>query len=179
MGTARRWGVRVRAQLISPLAVPAAGRFRIVWASGQPAGHRLTSRAVRALRSRCDPRGAGGDRPPTRVASQNYPQTTGSASSEQSSKDRWRRAMQPNQQRCLRRHRRPLPSQPKAQALFLSEDREILVDRDSLARLTMAWQHYDDVNHSREEDLDPVDVMRRAGRVLRAVAPLLRSARNR
>ncbi|MDQ1719490.1 MAG: hypothetical protein QOE89_3443 [Pseudonocardiales bacterium] len=87
--------------------------------------------------------------------------------------------MQPNQQRCLRRHRRLLLSQPKAQALFLTEDREILVDRDSLARLTIAWQHYDDASHSREEDLDPVDVMRRAGRVLRAVAPLLRSARNR
>jgi hypothetical protein len=87
--------------------------------------------------------------------------------------------MQPNQQRCLGRHRRLLLSQPKAQALFLTEDLEILVDRDSLARLSIAWQHYDDASHSREEDLDPVDVMRRAGRVLRAVAPLLRSARNR
>lgn len=80
---------------------------------------------------------------------------------------------------CLPLRGRRSQVKPQSRAMFLTEDREILVDETSLARLSAAWQRYDHVNNSPIDDFDPVDALQRAGRVLRAVAPVLRSARSR
>ncbi|MDQ1716232.1 MAG: hypothetical protein QOE89_185 [Pseudonocardiales bacterium] len=74
-------------------------------------------------------------------------------------------------------NRRPRPSQLRTHTMFLTEDREILVDEDSLARVSRAWRLSDDASSWLGEDLDPVDAIRPAGRVLEGGAPGLRENR--
>jgi hypothetical protein len=68
-------------------------------------------------------------------------------------------------------NRRPRPSQVRTHTMFLTEEREILVDEDSLARVSAAWRLSDDASSWLGEDRDPVDAIRPAGRGSEGGAP--------